>query len=154
MDGWEIRKSDLTEPEVIALLEFHATEMHETSPPGTAHALNLEGLKQPGIQVWGLWLGDRLAGVAALKQHDEQLAEVKSMRTQAEFLRQGVGARLLGHLIEEARLLGVSEVKLETGTAPEYDAACALYRRLGFASCPPFADYTGIIHNQYFELQL
>ena len=47
----DIRRADLTEEDVIALLELHACEMDAGSPPGTSHVLDLSGLKAPEIEV-------------------------------------------------------------------------------------------------------
>ncbi|MCI4645571.1 MAG: GNAT family N-acetyltransferase [Hyphomonadaceae bacterium] len=151
---FQLRRSDLTEPEVIALLEYHVADMLAVSPPGTSFALDLEALAAPGMSVWALWAGDRVAGCGAMKQHDATMVELKSMRAHPGFLRQGVGRRLLEHLIAEARTMGCREIKLETGTSQDFAAAIALYRRYGFVSCPAFADYYLTEHNQYFELQL
>lgn len=36
---------------------------------------------------------------------------------------------------------GALKLSLETGSAPAFEPALALYRRYGFADCEPFADY-------------
>lgn len=63
------------------------------------------------------------------------------MRTADAFLRRGVAARMLDHIIEEARAGGLERLSLETGSGAAFEPALALYRRHGFTDCAPFADY-------------
>lgn len=63
------------------------------------------------------------------------------MRTADAFLRQGVASRMLEHIMTEARTRGIERLSLETGTGEAFAPALALYRRLGFVECDPFADY-------------
>ena len=63
------------------------------------------------------------------------------MRTAEAFLRQGVAARMLAHIIDEARGRGLKRLSLETGSGAAFEPALALYRNQGFVDCEPFADY-------------
>lgn len=56
-------------------------------------------------------------------------------------LRRGVGARLLQHLIGEARRRGYRRLSLETGSGPAFHAAHAFYRRFGFEYCGPSGEH-------------
>ncbi|HUS25344.1 MAG TPA: GNAT family N-acetyltransferase [Candidatus Binatia bacterium] len=138
---WQIRRDDLRGPEIRALLEEHLRWMYRVSPPESVHALDLDALRHPGIGFWTLWSGSELAGCGALKRIDAAHAEIKSMRTADAFLRRGVAARMLAHLLEEARSGGFRRVSLETGSQPYFEPARALYRRFGFAECAPFEGY-------------
>jgi putative acetyltransferase len=111
------------------------------SPPESRHALDLEGLRQPGITFWSIWDGNNLAGCAALKELADQHGEIKSMRTAYEYQRQGVASRLLQHLIEEAKRRGYRRLSLETGSMDYFEPARSLYARFGFSSCAPFGSY-------------
>ncbi|NNF62019.1 MAG: GNAT family N-acetyltransferase, partial [Gammaproteobacteria bacterium] len=51
----QIRRDDLTGPEITALLHEHLEHMHEISPPGTMHALPPEALRHPDITFWSGW---------------------------------------------------------------------------------------------------
>lgn len=141
MDDFAIRKDDLTDPQVLALLDYHLAEMVRVSPPDGVNALPIDGLRDPGVTFYTLWLGNELAGFGALKRVADDHAELKSMRTAPAFLRRGVGEAILRHLIEAARECGYQRLSLETGRTADYDAARGLYRKYGFADCPPFADY-------------
>ena len=136
----EIRPTDLSEAEVIALLELHTREMDEFSPPGTCHVLDLSGLQQPEIEVFAAWKGNRLLSIGALKQHDG-FGEIKSMRAAPEARGTGAGRAMLEHLIARARELGFGEIKLETGSGPTFEAALGLYEKFGFTPCSSFAGY-------------
>ncbi|WP_286787305.1 MULTISPECIES: hypothetical protein [unclassified Pseudomonas] len=45
----QIKRDDLTSPDIHALLREHLHSMTLHSPPESIHALDLEGLRQPGI---------------------------------------------------------------------------------------------------------
>ena len=149
----EIRRTDLTEPEVIALIELHTREMFEGSPPGTNHALNETGLQEPGIEVFAAWDGAKLLAIAALKHHDG-FGELKSMRAYPEARGKGAGKAILAHLIERSRELGFSQVKLETGSGPPFEAAAGLYKSFGFEPCAPFAGYIPGEFNKLYSLKI
>jgi putative acetyltransferase len=150
----EIREGNLTHPQTIELLRLHLAGMHENSPPGHVFALDLSGLKTPDVTVWTLWFDDRAAGIGALKQLDADVGEVKSMRTHPDFLRQGVGARILDHIIETARQRGLKQLSLETGSGDAFEAALALYRRRGFRNGEAFGDYEASDFNQFLHLAI
>ena len=112
------------------------------SPEESVHALDLESLRGEGITFWSVWSGGDLAGCGALKQLDHRNGEVKSMRTARSFLRRGVAAYLLEHILLVARERGYARVWLETGTPDVFIPARKLYERFGFAYCKPFGTYT------------
>ncbi|MFL9842337.1 GNAT family N-acetyltransferase [Sphingomonas sp. ST-64] len=149
-----VRAGDLDDPQVVALLELHAREMSDHSPPGTCHFLDLAGLKTPDITFLSAWEGDTLLAVGALKALDAQSGEVKSMRTAPAARGRGAGFAILDHIVVIARERGYRALRLETGTGPLFEAAHALYRRYGFAPCPPFADYIETDFNRFYALDL
>ena len=137
----EIRVDDLSGPEVRSLLREHLRNMHLHSPPESVHALDIEGLRRPEVTFWSAWEGGELLGCGALKELDARHGEIKSMRTSAPHLRRGVAARLLEHMLAEARRRGYARLSLETGSAEAFEPARRLYARFGFTYCGPFADY-------------
>lgn len=137
----QIRVDDLRGPEIIALLREHMRCMEAVSPPESRHALNLDGLRQPEITFWTIWQDSNLAGCGALKQLSPHHGEIKSMRTTAAFLRQGVASRMLTHILNEAQRRSYHRVSLETGSTPYFEPARKLYANFGFKLCDPFADY-------------
>lgn len=137
----QVREGGLDDPQVTALLRLHLEGMHANSPAESVHALDLSGLKAPGVTFWSLWEDDALMGVGALKELGDGHAEIKSMRTAPGHLRRGVGARLVSHILSVARERGYKRLSLETGSGPAFEAAHGLYRQFGFTDCGPFGDY-------------
>jgi putative acetyltransferase len=151
---WEIHEDDLSGEPTQALLAVHLEGMHANSPPGHVFALDLSGLLASNVTVWSVWNGGAICGIGALKQIDEAAGEVKSMRTHPAFLRRGVAAALLEHIIEEARRRGLRTLSLETGSGPSFEPAFALYRRRGFIEGGSFGDYERSDFNQFLHLAL
>lgn len=137
----DLRLDDLRHPAVIALLQEHLDWMHRISPPESVHALDLDALRRPDISFWTLWDGEALAGCGALRELAQGQGEVKSMRTAQTHLRRGVAARMLEHILAEARRRGYARLSLETGSMDYFAPARALYARAGFSPCGPFGDY-------------
>ena len=141
-DGvWRIVEDDLSGAPVRALLEQHFAGMLANSPAESCHFLDFDGLRAGDVTFWSIHWDGELAGCGALKRLDAQHGEIKSMRTADAFLRQGVAARMLGHIMAEARACGLERLSLETGSGPAFEPALALYARHGFEECTPFADY-------------
>lgn len=137
----EIRVDDLRGPEIIALLEEHMRCMVAVSPPESRHALNLDGLRMPGITFWTIWNNGDLAGCGALKELDNQHGEIKSMRTAYAHQRKGVASQMLQHILDEAKRRGYRRLSLETGAMDYFEPARRLYASFGFVQCGPFANY-------------
>ena len=150
----QIVPGDFEDVQVLDLLRVHLEGMHANSPPGNVFALDLSGLKAPGLDFYTAWDGGALMGMGALKALDDGSGEIKSMRTHLAHLRKGVAAALLEHIIAEARARNYYRLSLETGSGPAFDAALALYRRYGFVEGAAFGDYEKSDFNQFFHLVL
>ena len=151
---FSIRIDDLQDERVQDLLRLHLRGMHANSPPGAVFALDLSGLRRPGITAWTAWQGERVAGIGALRDLGGLQGEVKSMRTHPDFLRRGVGALVLETIIGAARAAGMARLSLETGSGPAFEPALALYRRRGFLPGDAFGDYEASAFNQFLHLSL
>ncbi len=149
-----IIEDDLTGPDIRALLQHHFNHMLANSPKDSCHFLDFEGLKGPSVTFWSIWDGDALAGCGALREIAPHHGEIKSMRTADAHLGNGVGTRMLGHIIDNAKARGLSRLSLETGSSPAFDAANALYPKFGFALCPPFGDYPDDPFSRFYTLEL
>jgi putative acetyltransferase len=149
-----IRTDTLDSPVVRALLEEHLRNMHEISPPGSVHALDIDALQQPGITFWTAWRDDELLGCGALKQLDPAHGEIKSMRTATRHRRSGVARAIVAHIIAVAQERGYARLSLETGSMPEFDPARRLYQDMGFAFCGPFNGYTDDPNSTYMTRML
>ena len=58
-------------PKVHELLSKHFVELRAASPEGSAHVLDIPGLKVSSIKFWSLWQDENLIGCGALKFLDE-----------------------------------------------------------------------------------
>ena len=144
----------LDDPRVQALLAYHYASARAQTAAGSAHALDLSGLRAPDIQFWSAWDGDRVIGVGALKRLSDSHGEIKSMHTDQTSRRRGVGAAMLQHIISRARHLGLSRLSLETGSWAYFTPARALYRRNGFVECAPFGEYRPDSNSVFMTLEL
>ena len=138
----DFRLDDLQGEAIRALLRLHLDSALQHSPPGSVHALDVDGLRQPGVTFWSLWSGSELLGCCALKELSPGHAELKSMRTAPQRERQGIGAAMLEHLLAQARARGYRRLSLETGSMQAFAPARRLYERFGFEYCSPFGDYS------------
>jgi putative acetyltransferase len=145
---------DLSGPEIRALLEIHFAGMLANSPEGSCHFLDFDGLNAPDVTFWSIWDGAELAGCGAIKQLSPTEGEIKSMRTAEAHLRKGIGARMLDHIISEARSRGYHRLSLETGSSQAFTPATQMYKMRGFTRCAPFADYVEDPFSRFFALTL
>jgi putative acetyltransferase len=144
----------LDDPSVRALLEHHVRTARSETAVGSAHALDLNGLKSADVRFWSAWDGDTLLGVGALKQLSPSHGEIKSMHTVQANRRAGVGTTILRHIIEAARTMGMTRLSLETGSWPYFNPARALYRSHGFSECAPFGNYVADPNSVFMTLGL
>ena len=149
-----IKVGDLGDRRVVDLLHTHLTRARAETATGSAHALDLSGLKAPEISFWTLWDDDELVGCGALKQLSIEHGEVKSMHTAEARRRRGVGSAMLRHIIATARERGLARLSLETGSWSYFNPAVALYRRHGFVECSPFAEYVADTNSVFLTLDL
>jgi putative acetyltransferase len=144
----------LDDPRVQTLLFRHFNTARAETAPGSAHALDLSGLKSPDVHFWSAWDGDCVIAIGALKRLSESHGEIKSMHTEQSHRRKGAGSALLRHIIAVARQRGFSRLSLETGSWPYFDAAREFYRRHGFVECPPFGSYIPDPNSVFMTLDL
>ena len=150
----QVRSADYGNASLRELLQRHLAGMHAHSPPGHVHALDLSGLQRPDVSLFMVLEGDVVVGMGALRALDARHGEIKSMRTRDGWLRRGIAARVLEHLLAVAAARGYRRVSLETGSGPAFEPALALYRRRGFVSGPAFGDYVASDFNQFMHLDL
>ena len=128
-------------PEVNELLTKHFVELRAASPEGSAHVLDIPGLKVPSIKFWSLWDDEKLIGCGALKFLDKNHGEFKSIRLHDNFRNQGNGVKVINHLIEEAKKLKIKRLSIETGAGKFFESARKLFKKCLFEPCEPFAHY-------------
>ena len=138
-------------PEVNQLLKKHFIELRAASPEGSAHVLDIPGLKVKSIKFWSLWIDDQLMGCGALKFLDQNHGEFKSIRIHDDFKGKGNGIKIINHLIEEAKKLSITRISIETGAGKFFAPARKLFDNCGFKPCPPFAHYKEDINSLYLS---
>ena len=137
----EIIAGGLADPQVVDLLGVHLSRARAQTAPGSAHALDLSGLRAPEISFWSAWEDRQLLAIGALKRLSTIHGEVKSMHTAETARRRGIGSTMLRHIIDAARTGGMTRLSLETGSWDYFKPARALYERHGFVECAPFDGY-------------
>tara|TARA_B100001175_G_C19092952_1_gene441409 strand:- start:106 stop:567 length:462 start_codon:yes stop_codon:yes gene_type:complete len=135
--------------EVNKLLIKHFIELRAASPEGSAHVLDIDGLKDTSIKFWSLWNNEMLLGCGALKFLDKNHGEFKSIRVHDTFRKKGHGKEVINHLIREAKKLNVKQLSLETGAGDFFIPARKLFENCGFRPCEPFAHYKEDINSIY-----
>ncbi|MBD1108578.1 GNAT family N-acetyltransferase [Pelagibacterales bacterium SAG-MED50] len=135
--------------EVHELLIKHFIELRAASPEGSAHVLDIPGLKISSIKFWSLWKDDMLMGCGALKFLDKEHGEFKSIRIHNDFRNQGNGINVINHLINEAKKLDINRLSIETGAGDFFIPARKLFKKCGFETCKPFAHYKEDVNSVY-----
>ena len=136
-------------PEVNELLTKHFIELRAASPEGSAHVLDIPGLKISSIKFWSLWDKENLLGCGALKFLDKEHGEFKSIRVHDNFRNKGNGMKIMNHLIDEAKRLNIKRLSIETGAGDFFTPARKLFDKCNFKPCEPFAHYKKDINSIY-----
>ena len=138
-------------PEVNKLLTKHFIELRAASPEGSAHVLDIPGLKVSSIKFWSLWQNEKLFGCGALKLLDKDHGEFKSIRIHDSFRNKGNSVKIIEHLIKEAKKLNIKRISLETGAGSFFDPARKLFKNCNFKPCKPFAHYKEDVNSIYLS---
>ena len=136
-------------PKVHELLSKHFVELRAASPKGSAHVLDIPGLKVTSIKFWSLWQDENLIGCGALKFLEESHGEFKSIRIHDNFRNKGYGIKVINHLIYEAKKLNIKKISIETGAGDFFLPARKLFKKCKFEECKPFAHYKEDINSIY-----
>ena len=139
-------------PNVNEVLIKHFIELRSVSSEGSAHVLDIAGLKTPSIKFWSLWEESDLMGCGALKFLDKEHGEFKSIRVNDKFRNKGNGSKIINHLINEAKKLNIKRLSLETGSGKFFTPARKLFVKCGFKVCNPFSHYENDINSVYMSM--
>ena len=141
-------------PEVNDLLVKHFIELKDASPEGSAHVLDIPGLKISSIKFWSLWQDEKLFGCGALKFLNKEKGEFKSIRRHDNYRNQGNGIKVMDHLISEAKKLNIKRLSIETGAGKFFEPARKLFKKCNFLPCEPFAHYKKDMNSIYLTKQI
>ena len=150
----EVRREDLTSHVAQALIAALNAELRARYPEDGVSYFRLDAEEvRPGRGAFLIaYRSDQPVGCGALRLIESGIAEIKRMYVVPDFRGHGIATRLLNALENEARLLGVDKLLLETGTRqPE---AIALYAKAGFLPADPFGAYRASPLNVFFEKRL
>ena len=92
------------------------------------------------------------AGCAALHRLDDRIAEMKRLYVRPAFRGQKLGLALAQRILQEARAIGYTHIRLDT-VAGVMDDAIRMYRRMGFREIEPYRT-NPIAGALYMELEL
>ena len=146
---FESLEGNFDNPKVHELLSKHFVELRAASPEGSAHVLDIPGLKVSSIKFWSLWQDENLIGCGALKFLDESHGEFKSIRIHDNFRNKGYGINVINHLINEAKKLKIKKLSIETGAGDFFLPARKLFKKCKFDECQPFAHYKEDVNSVY-----
>ena len=82
---------------------------------------------------------DQVMGCIALRPLGPATCEMKRLFVRPEYRDRRLGRVLVEAIIEEARKIGYTHMRLDT-IADRMDRAVALYRSLGFVEIPPYRE--------------
>ncbi len=149
-----IQHEDPRGPSARPLLEAHIALMRLVSPPGSGHALDLDGLARPEISFWTARSGSETVGCVALKALSSDHGEIKSMHVAEAHRGTGIARTLVTFVLDTARSRGFKQLSLETGSYQEFLPARRLYARHGFVETGPFEGYVEDPHSTFMTRNL
>ena len=88
-----------------------------------------------GVFLLGLYNGE-VAGGVGLRKLEDNICEMKRLYVYDQYKRKGLGNRLCMMLIDEAKQLGYTKMRLDT--LREMVSAVDLYKKLGFVEIGPY----------------
>ena len=145
-------EGNFDDPEVNEMLVKHFIELRSVSPEGSAHVLDIIGLKDSTIKFWSLWEDNQLMGSGALKFLNKEHGEFKSIRINDKFRKKGNGIKVINHLIDKSKKLNIKKLSLETGAGTFFNPARKLFTQCGFKPCEPFSHYKKDVNSVYMTL--
>ena len=95
---------------------------------------------------------DQLAGCIALRKLGDGVCEMKRLFIRPAYRGKGLGRVLVAAIIDEARQLGYTHMRLDT-IPGRMDQAIALYRSIGFVEIAPYYE-SPIEDAKYMQLEL
>lgn len=147
-----IERESPRQPEAAALVAALDAYLKERYADDACHLLDIESLAADDVRFFLARRDGAAVGCAALRVDPSGYGEVKRMFVSPQARGGRIGDALLDRLAEQARAEGLSALLLETGIhQPE---AVALYRKAGFVTRGPYADYPDLPESLFMERPL
>ena len=134
-----VRRETPDQPEVSAFLAAADERSSSLYPLESRHGLGVPALLAARVCFFVARQNGRALGCGGYVKLSERTAEMKRFFVDPDARRQGVGSALVQAVEQAAGMDGVHTLFLETGIKSV--EALRLYKRSGFAECPPFAGY-------------
>ena len=124
---------------ILEMVEKLDALMNGLYPPESTHLTPPEELSAGANRFFAVKVDGKLMGCGGIRVVGRDYAEIKRIFVDPSARGLGLAKALLSRLESESRLLGLLEMKLETGIfQPE---AIGLFERCGYTQCPVFGDY-------------
>jgi putative acetyltransferase len=147
MEAVVIAREDPRQPEVQRLIGELDVMFEALYPAESNHLLDIETLAGEDTRFFVVRLKGKALGCGALWLR-RQYGEVKRVYVRPEARGHKIGQLIMRRLEEEARVLALPLLRLETGIhQPE---ALSLFAAAGFARCGAFGDYPADDANSVF----
>jgi GNAT superfamily N-acetyltransferase len=139
MSDLSFRVTPFDAPESVLLIEELQADLADRyGSPDETPVHPAEFTPPDGVFVVG-WESCALVGCAGARVSESGIAELKRMYVREAVRRRGIARLLLARVEDEARALGATTLRLETGLRqPE---AIALYTSAGYVATEPFGYY-------------
>ena len=144
----EITAITTPDDDVLEMVERLDVSMKDMYPPESTHLIPPEELSAGANRFFAVKVDGKLMGCGGFRVVGRDYAEIKRIFVDPSARGLGLAKALQNRLESESRLLGVLEMKLETGIfQPE---AIGLFERCGYTQCPVFGDYPKNDSYSYF----
>jgi putative acetyltransferase len=140
--NWEpatVRPESPDQSEVIALIAALVAYLGSLYAAEHRHLLDIRQLCEPNVTFLVARRAGQAIGCGAMRADPRGWGEIKRMFVVDAARGRGIGGAILAGIEAEARRVGITLLKLETGI--HNHEALALYRRLGYRDCRAFGDY-------------
>ena len=85
---------------------------------------------------------------------EKEHGEFKSIRVADKFRKNGMGEKIISHLIDQAKQIGIKKLSTETGAGEFFAPARKLFKKFGFQKCKPFAHYKEDVNSVYLSKKI
>ncbi|MBY8977827.1 GNAT family N-acetyltransferase [Rhodobacteraceae bacterium NNCM2] len=134
----EIRRDDALGPDALAMIGESEAELASIYPPEVRYAFSPQELLDAGVLFLTAYREGRPVGCGGLAPY-AAYGELKRIFVTQSARGTGVAEAIMQGLEDEARNLGLTLMRLETGK--DSPAAIRFYRRCGYLEIGPFGEY-------------